>query len=128
MTASGPPGTGVPAPRASKERHWFRPPEAPPTRTPRSARPGRRAAGGAWAATWNTGRDGDGHEHTRVVLRVPGAKYGDVLAGLRRTGRRVDRRAQAVDVTGRVVDVDSRVTSQRAGVNRIRALMAWRPG
>ncbi|MFF7352710.1 DUF4349 domain-containing protein [Streptomyces filipinensis] len=78
---------------------------------------------GGYVGTENTSRDADGHERSRVVLRVPGAKYDEVLTGLQRTGRLVERTAQAEDVTDQVVDVDSRVRSQRAGVDRIRALM-----
>ncbi|MEU0048977.1 DUF4349 domain-containing protein [Streptomyces sp. NPDC006309] len=85
----------------------------------------RTAAGeaGGYVGTESTSRDRHGHEHTRVVLRVPTGKYDEVLAGLQGTGRVVHRTARAVDVTDQVVDVDSRITSQRASVTRIRALM-----
>jgi hypothetical protein len=79
---------------------------------------------GGYVGKESTSRDAGGHEHTRVVLRVPSAKYDEVLAGLQGTGRLIDRTAQAEDVTDQVVDVDSRVRSQRASVDRIRALMA----
>ncbi|MGW1914700.1 DUF4349 domain-containing protein [Streptomyces sp. NPDC002076] len=82
------------------------------------------ADAGGYVGEESTSRDAGGHEHTRVVLRVPGAKYDEVLAGLQGTGRLIDRTAQAEDVTDQVVDVDSRVRSQRASVDRIRALMA----
>ncbi|POX60676.1 DUF4349 domain-containing protein [Streptomyces sp. Ru62] len=78
---------------------------------------------GGYVGNETTSRDTDGHERTRVVLRVPTGKYDEVLTGLQGTGRVVDRTAKAVDVTDQVVDVDSRVASQRAGVARIRALM-----
>ncbi|MFG2353435.1 DUF4349 domain-containing protein [Streptomyces sp. NPDC048521] len=78
---------------------------------------------GGYVGKENTGRDADGHENTQVVLRVPTEKYDEVLTGLQGTGRLVDRTAEAVDVTDQVVDVDSRIRSQRASVNRIRALM-----
>ncbi|MGW4569486.1 DUF4349 domain-containing protein [Streptomyces sp. NPDC004561] len=78
---------------------------------------------GGYVGQETTSRDGDGHEQTRVVLRVPTAKYDEVLAELQGAGRLIDRTAKAVDVTDQVVDVDSRVRSQRAGVDRIRALM-----
>jgi hypothetical protein len=78
---------------------------------------------GGYVGEETTGRDADGHEHTRVVLRVPVERYDEVLTGLQGTGRLVDRTAKAVDVTDQVVDVDSRITSQRASVGRIRALM-----
>ncbi|MEU2060192.1 DUF4349 domain-containing protein [Streptomyces sp. NPDC013455] len=78
---------------------------------------------GGYVGRESTGRDADGHEHTRVVLRVPTERYDEVLAGLQGTGRLIDRTAKAVDVTDQVVDVDSRIRSQRASVDRIRALM-----
>ncbi|ATL31222.1 DUF4349 domain-containing protein [Streptomyces formicae] len=71
----------------------------------------------------NTSRDGAGRERSRIVLRVPQAKYDDVLASLEGTGKLVDREAKAQDVTDQVVDVESRVASQRASVARVRELM-----
>ncbi|WP_251095349.1 DUF4349 domain-containing protein [Streptomyces sp. Caat 7-52] len=88
----------------------------------RAARTTAEDAGG-YVGSETTGRDADGHEHTRVVLRVPTGKYDEVLTGLQGTGRLVDRTAKAVDVTDQVVDVDSRIKSQRVSVDRIRALM-----
>ncbi|MCH0561023.1 DUF4349 domain-containing protein [Streptomyces sp. MUM 16J] len=78
---------------------------------------------GGYVGQERTSRDGDGHERTRIVLRVPTAKYDEVLTGLQGTGKLVHRTAKAEDVTDQVVDVDSRITSQRASVDRIRALM-----
>ncbi|MEU6665360.1 DUF4349 domain-containing protein [Streptomyces sp. NPDC046727] len=78
---------------------------------------------GGYVGNETTSRDADGHEHTKVVLRVPTEKYDEVLSGLQGTGRLVERTARATDVTDQVVDVDSRITSQRASVDRIRALM-----
>ncbi|MFJ3720036.1 DUF4349 domain-containing protein [Streptomyces sp. NPDC090057] len=78
---------------------------------------------GGYVGGENTSRDSDGHEYTRVVLRVPAARYDEVLGGLRGAGRLVERTAKAQDVTDQVVDVDSRVKSQRASVARIRTLM-----
>ncbi|MFF5532116.1 DUF4349 domain-containing protein [Streptomyces cinerochromogenes] len=78
---------------------------------------------GGFVGKETTRRDADGHEHTRVVLRVPTERYDEVLTGLQGTGRVVDRTARAVDVGDQVVDVDSRIRSQRASVDRIRALM-----
>ncbi|MFE3636817.1 DUF4349 domain-containing protein [Streptomyces sp. NPDC059168] len=78
---------------------------------------------GGFVGGENTGRDSDGHEYTRVVLRVPSARYDEVLGDLQGAGRLVERTAKAQDVTDQVVDVDSRVKSQRASVARIRTLM-----
>ncbi|MET4656741.1 hypothetical protein ABID80_000433 [Streptomyces sp. PvP037] len=78
---------------------------------------------GGYIGNESTDRDEDGHEHTRVVLRVPVEKYEEVLTGLEGTGKLLARTAKAQDVTDQVVDVESRITSQRASVARIRELM-----
>ncbi|MGX1911439.1 DUF4349 domain-containing protein [Streptomyces phaeochromogenes] len=70
-----------------------------------------------------TDRDSEGRERSRVVLRVPSDKYEEVLTELEGSGKLIDRRAKAEDVTEQVVDVESRIKSQRASVVRIRELM-----
>ncbi|MEV5331042.1 DUF4349 domain-containing protein [Streptomyces werraensis] len=78
---------------------------------------------GGYVGEETTRRDGQGHERTRVVLRVPVDAYDKVLAELEGTGTLVERSANAEDVTDQVVDVESRIRSQRASVARIRELM-----
>ncbi|MEU7383320.1 MULTISPECIES: DUF4349 domain-containing protein [unclassified Streptomyces] len=78
---------------------------------------------GGYVGDESTSRDEDGHERTRVVLRVPVDRYDEVLGGLEGTGKLIERTAKAQDVTAQVVDVDSRVKSQRASVARVRELM-----
>ncbi len=78
---------------------------------------------GGYVGNETTRRDAEGREHTRVVLRVPVAKYAEVLADLEGAGTLVERRAKAEDVTDQVVDVESRIASQRASVARVRELM-----
>ncbi|MFJ5302359.1 DUF4349 domain-containing protein [Streptomyces sp. NPDC088350] len=78
---------------------------------------------GGFVGDETTTRDGQGHERTRVVLRVPTDKYDEVLTDLEGTGKLLDRTAKAQDVTDQVVDVESRITSQRASVARVRELM-----
>lgn len=78
---------------------------------------------GGYVGNETTRRDSEGHEHTRVVLRVPVDRYADVLADLEGAGKLVERRAKAEDVTEQVVDVESRIKSQRASVARVRELM-----
>jgi hypothetical protein len=70
-----------------------------------------------------TDRDHEGHERSRAVLRVPSDKYEEVLADLEGSGKLIDRKRKAQDVTEQVVDVESRIKSQRASVARIRELM-----
>ncbi|WP_328409740.1 DUF4349 domain-containing protein [Streptomyces violaceus] len=87
------------------------------------ARTGTENAGGYVGNETTTTRDEEGHERTRVVLRVPVEKYDEVLAELEGAGKLLDRSAKAEDVTDQVVDVESRIKSQRASVARIRELM-----
>ncbi|MGY0070602.1 DUF4349 domain-containing protein [Streptomyces sp. QTS137] len=78
---------------------------------------------GGYVGDENTRLDAEGHELTRVVLRVPADEYDEVLADLEGAGRLVERSAKAQDVTDQVVDVESRIRTQRASVARIRELM-----
>ncbi|MGA5504509.1 DUF4349 domain-containing protein [Streptomyces umbrinus] len=78
---------------------------------------------GGMVGNETTDRDSEGRERSRVVLRVPSDKYEEVLMELEGSGKLIDRRAKAEDVTEQVVDVESRIKSQRASVVRIRELM-----
>ncbi|MEV7324089.1 DUF4349 domain-containing protein [Streptomyces sp. NPDC093970] len=78
---------------------------------------------GGYVGDETTTRDAEGHERTRLVLRVPTERYDEVLTGLQGAGKLLDRTAKAQDVTDQVVDVDSRVKSQQASVARVRELM-----
>ncbi|MFI5686551.1 DUF4349 domain-containing protein [Streptomyces sp. NPDC051636] len=78
---------------------------------------------GGYVGDETISRDSSGHERTRVVLRVPTARYDEVLTDLEGAGKLVHRTAKAQDVTDQVVDVDSRIKSQRASVARVRELM-----
>ncbi|MER7962660.1 DUF4349 domain-containing protein [Streptomyces ardesiacus] len=78
---------------------------------------------GGYVGDESTTRDAEGHERTRVTLRVPVERYEAVLDELAGAGKLLSREAKAEDVTDQVVDVDSRVASQRASVARVRELM-----
>ncbi|MDQ0948951.1 hypothetical protein QFZ24_002874 [Streptomyces phaeochromogenes] len=78
---------------------------------------------GGMVGNETTDRDSEGRERSRVVLRVPSDEYEEVLTELEGSGKLIDRRAKAEDVTEQVVDVESRIKSQRASVVRIRELM-----
>ncbi|WP_328505904.1 DUF4349 domain-containing protein [Streptomyces sp. NBC_00391] len=78
---------------------------------------------GGFIGDESTTRDGKDRERTRVVLRVPSEKYDEVLTELEGTGKLIERRTKAEDVTDQVVDVDSRIKTQQASVARIRELM-----
>ncbi|MFM9695543.1 DUF4349 domain-containing protein [Streptomyces europaeiscabiei] len=78
---------------------------------------------GGFVGSESTTRDGKDRERTRVVLRVPAEKYEEVLTELEGTGKLIERRTKAEDVTDQVVDVESRIKTQQASVARIRELM-----
>lgn len=78
---------------------------------------------GGLVAEENTERIDDTHEVSHLVLRVPQARYDDVLRDLAGTGKLLSRTSNAKDVTGQVVDVESRIATQRASVTRVRDLM-----
>lgn len=78
---------------------------------------------GGHVAGETTERIDDTHVTSHVVLRVPQEKYDAVLAELAGAGKLLSRKADAKDVTDQVVDVESRIATQRASVNRVRALM-----
>ncbi|MGW2281396.1 DUF4349 domain-containing protein [Streptomyces sp. NPDC001770] len=71
----------------------------------------------------STERVDDVHDASHLVLRVPEDRYEDVLKRLTGAGRLLSRTSEAKDVTDQVVDVESRVATQRASVDRVRALM-----
>ncbi|MFJ4832563.1 DUF4349 domain-containing protein [Streptomyces sp. NPDC088747] len=81
------------------------------------------ANAGGFVGDETTTRDEEGHERTRVILRVPTERYDEVLADMEGAGKLLERTAKAQDVTEQVVDVESRVKTQRASVARIRELM-----
>ncbi|WP_031046630.1 DUF4349 domain-containing protein [Streptomyces sp. NRRL F-5650] len=93
--------------------------------TPKALAAARTAAedAGGYVGDESTTRDAEGHERTRVTLRVPVERYEGVLDELAGAGKLLSREAKAEDVTDQVVDVDSRVKSQRASVARVRELM-----
>ncbi|MFJ8921336.1 DUF4349 domain-containing protein [Streptomyces sp. NPDC102415] len=78
---------------------------------------------GGLVADESTERVDDTHDMSRLVLRVPQARYDEVLSGLTGSGKLLSRTSNAKDVTGQVVDVESRIATQRASVARVRDLM-----
>lgn len=78
---------------------------------------------GGYVGDETTDRDGRSHERSRLVLRVPQEKYADVLEELSGSGKLIERKVSADDVTDQVVDVKSRIASQKASVARVRDLM-----
>lgn len=66
----------------------------------------------------------DDRSEAILTLRVPAAKFAAVVDELARLGKEESRQINTEDVTEQVVDLDARLVSQRASVNRTRALLA----
>jgi hypothetical protein len=71
-----------------------------------------------------TGAEDTEADHADFTLQVPESSLDQVLDRLAALGRVTDRSEQAQDVTDQLVDVRSRVASQQASVDRVRALLA----
>lgn len=81
---------------------------------------------GGYVSGENTSSDPEQPAKTvsELVLRVPNARLGSVLDQLGALGTLLQQRQDATDVTGQVVDLNARLASQRASVERVRALLA----
>ncbi|MGZ0151719.1 DUF4349 domain-containing protein [Kribbella sp. WER1] len=75
-------------------------------------------------ASEDTGSDQDGNiTRSNLVLKVPTKSFEDAIQQLSQLGKRLQVHQESEDVTEQVVDVASRVESQRASLDRMRALM-----
>ncbi|GAA0620882.1 DUF4349 domain-containing protein [Kribbella sandramycini] len=76
-------------------------------------------------ASENTNGDPAGQITTvNLVLKVPGAGFETAIQRLSELGKRLRIQQDSADVTEQVVDVDSRIRTQRASLDRMRALLA----
>lgn len=71
-----------------------------------------------------TGQESSGESTATLSLAVPADRLDGALDQLARVGTVVRRDLNTQDVTEQVVDVDARLATQRASVERIRALLA----
>ncbi|GGJ92958.1 hypothetical protein GCM10010123_23530 [Pilimelia anulata] len=87
-----------------------------------------RAIAAARAAGGYAGGDSRSHagaaSRATVTLRVPAARFDELLDRVAGVGREEHREIGTEDVSEEVVDVDARLASQRASVDRTRALLA----
>jgi hypothetical protein len=91
-----------------------------------------RAAADASALTTGAGGFVGGDDRTstkdnsqaRMTLRVPSARFTDVVDGVARLGREESRQLSTEDVTDQVTDVDARIATGQASVDRVRDLLA----
>ena len=70
------------------------------------------------------GREEVREETASLTLHIPSDRFDQALEELSGLGDVISRNQTAEDVTEQVVDLDSRVASQRASVDRVRALLA----
>lgn len=87
-----------------------------------AARTAAEGAGG-YVGNESTKRGEDGRMTSTLTLRVPGDRFDAVLGAMEGSGKLLNRKVEAQDVTEKVADVDSRVKSQQASVARVREMM-----
>lgn len=131
---AAPAASGAPAPSSDKNQ------PAAPVRTQiirtatlsmetadaQKATAGARAAAenaGGYVGNESTKRGADGEMTSTVTLRVPGDRFDAVLGAMEGSGKLLDRKVEAQDVTQKVADIDSRVRTQQASVVRVRDMM-----
>ncbi|MFF5704067.1 DUF4349 domain-containing protein [Streptomyces sp. NPDC012794] len=136
--APGKPGAGAAAPPAAAQDSKAGP-QAPlrphvirtgtltietagPQKALATARTAAEGAGG-YVGNESTERGRDGRLTSTLTLRVPGERFDAVLGALEGSGKLLNRKVEAQDVTEKVADVDSRVKSQQASVARVREMM-----
>ncbi|RKT07493.1 uncharacterized protein DUF4349 [Streptomyces sp. 3211.6] len=95
---------------------------AEPQKVIAAARTAAEGAGG-YVGAETTDRGDDGRITSTLTLRVPGDRFDAVIASLEGSGKLLNRKVEAQDVTEKVADVDSRVKSQQASVARVREMM-----
>ncbi|MFE3607617.1 DUF4349 domain-containing protein [Streptomyces goshikiensis] len=78
---------------------------------------------GGYVGNESTKRGEDGRITSTLTLRVPGERFDAVLGAMEGSGKLLNRKVEAQDVTEKVADVDSRVKSQQASVVRVREMM-----
>ncbi|MFD0275914.1 DUF4349 domain-containing protein [Kitasatospora sp. NPDC127111] len=82
------------------------------------------AGGYVGAETVSGGGDENAGQTGQITVKVPSATFQQTLDQLAALGEVLSRRSQADDLTQQVADVSSRVQTQQASVDRVRALMA----
>ncbi|HEX6361099.1 DUF4349 domain-containing protein [Actinophytocola sp.] len=71
-----------------------------------------------------TGREEVGKKSATLTLHIPSDRFDQALGDLSELGEVISRNQTADDVTEQVVDLESRIATQRASVDRVRALLA----
>ena len=66
----------------------------------------------------------DGKSVATITVRIPAARFTDVLNQISKLGKEESRQVSTQDVTATVIDLNARIQSQQASVDRVRALLA----
>jgi hypothetical protein len=83
------------------------------------------ATGAGGLVAGDNRKDGDGGDaNADLVIRVPSAAFSDTFGKLSKVGKELSRGINTEDVTEAVVDLDTRIASQKASVDRTRALLS----
>jgi hypothetical protein len=70
------------------------------------------------------GQEAVREESGTLTLHIPSDRFDQALGELAKLGKVISRNQTAEDVTEQMVDLDSRIATQRASVDRVRALLA----
>jgi hypothetical protein len=81
------------------------------------------SSGGFVASEKSASGDG-GRDESTITIRVPAAKFGDVLDQIGKAGDELERSISTEDVTEQVADLDAQITATRTSVDSVRRLLA----
>jgi hypothetical protein len=84
----------------------------------------RRARAAVAGAAGTVAQESSTDSGAQLTVRVPADRLDQLIDAIAGLGHVTNRTAQVVDATEDVVDLDARVASQRASVDRVRALLA----
>lgn len=81
------------------------------------------SAGGFVASEKSSSGDG-GRDQSSITIRIPAAKFGDIMDEIGKAGKELDRSISTEDVTEQVADLDAQITATRTSVDSVRRLLA----
>ncbi|MBP2322301.1 hypothetical protein JOF56_002686 [Kibdelosporangium banguiense] len=70
-----------------------------------------------------TGQEDSSGDRASITLQIPADRFDSAIEQLLQLGKPTAQHKQATDVTEQVVDLDARLATQRASVDRMRALL-----
>lgn len=79
---------------------------------------------GGFVASEKSARGDRGRDQSTITIRVPAAKFGDILDQIGRAGDELDRSISTEDVTEQVADLDAQITATRTSVDSVQRLLA----